>query len=246
MPIEASQETDANASNEATLFAGNSRDQKSFDANAEKLKSKGINKAFAQDLKPNDFQVQGMGVSRAFVKSVYDADLGDVLQPERVGENYVVAIVTEVNEKGTQSLAKARPLVEPLLRNDKKAEQIIKKIGAITTLEAVATALGGKTIETVDSLRMSGSQSTIVSSEPKVTGAAFNPASKGKVIPQAIEGTSGVYVVKVNNVTATAIANANVAEQRKEKYQQAKMRGGYPQQVLIEAADIKDNRSEIY
>ena len=246
LPIEASQETDANASNEATLFAGNSRDQKSFDANAEKLKSKGINKAFAQDLKPNDFQVQGMGVSRAFVKSVYDADLGDVLQPERVGENYVVAIVTEVNEKGTQSLAKARPLVEPLLRNDKKAEQIIKKIGAITTLEAAATALGGKTIETVDSLRMSGSQSTIVSSEPKVTGAAFNPASKGKVIPQAIEGTSGVYVVKVNNVTATAIANANVAEQRKEKYQQAKMRGGYPQQVLIEAADIKDNRSEIY
>ena len=177
LPIEASQETDANASNEATLFAGNSRDQKSFDANAEKLKSKGINKAFAQDLKPNDFQVQGMGVSRAFVKSVYDADLGDVLQPERVGENYVVAIVTEVNEKGTQSLAKARPLVEPLLRNDKKAEQIIKKIGAITTLEAAATALGGKTIETVDSLRMSGSQSTIISSEPKVTGAAFNPAS---------------------------------------------------------------------
>ena len=246
LPIEASQETDANASNEATLFAGNSRDQKSFDANAEKLKSKGINKAFAQDLKSNDFQVQGLGVSRVFVKSVYDADLGDVLQPERVGENYVVAIVTEVNEKGTQSVAKARAMVEPLLRNDKKAAQIIKKIGTITTLEAAATALGGKTIEPADSLRMSGSQSTIVSSEPKVIGAAFNPDNKGKVIPQAIEGTSGVYIVRVNNVTATAVANANVAEQRKEKYQQAKMRGGYPQQVLIEAADVKDNRSEIY
>ncbi|MGZ8557604.1 MAG: peptidylprolyl isomerase [Chitinophagaceae bacterium] len=246
LPIEASQETDANASNEATLFAGNSRDQKSFDANAEKLRAKGINKAFAQDLKPNDFQVQGMGVSRAFVKSVYEADLGDVLQPERVGENYVVAIITEVNEKGTQSVAKARPLVEPLLRNDKKAEQIIKKIGAIITPEAAATALSGKTIETVDSLRMSGSQSTIVSSEPKVIGASFNPANKGKVIAQAIEGTSGVYVVRVNNVTATAVANANVAEQRKAKYQEAKARGGYPQQVLMEAADIKDNRSEIY
>ncbi|HET9432732.1 MAG TPA: peptidylprolyl isomerase, partial [Chitinophagaceae bacterium] len=45
MPIEASQETDANASNAATLFAGDSRDQKSFDANSEKLsKEKGINK----------------------------------------------------------------------------------------------------------------------------------------------------------------------------------------------------------
>ena len=246
LPIEASQETDANASNEATLFAGNSRDQKSFDANAEKLKAKGINKAFAQELKTNDFQVMGLGASRAFVKSIYEADRGDVLQPERVGENYVVALVTEVNEKGTQSVAKARLMVEPLLRNHKKAEQIQKKIGAISTLEAAAAALGGKTIEPVDSLRMSGAQSTIVSSEPKVIGAAFNPANKGKVVPQAIEGTSGVYVVRVNNVTATAVADANVAEQRKTKYQEAKMRGTYPQQVLMEAADIKDNRSEIF
>jgi hypothetical protein len=42
------------------------------------------------------------------------------------------------------------------------------------------------------------------------------------------------------------VADANVAEQRKSQYQQAKMRGGYPQQVLMEAADIKDNRSKIY
>jgi len=246
LPIEASQETDANASNEATLFAGNSRDQKSFDANVAKLQAKGINKAFAPDITPNDFQVQGLGVSRAFVKSIYDADLGEVLQPERVGENYVVAIVTEINKKGTQSVAKARPMVEPLLRNHKKAEQIQKKIGTITTLEAAATALGGKTIEPVDSLRMKGSQANIVSSEPKVIGAAFNPANKGKVVNQVIEGTSGVYVVRVNNVTATAVADANVAEQRKSQYQQAKMRGGYPQQVLMEAAEIKDNRSKIY
>ncbi len=246
LPIEASQETDANASNEATLFAGNSRNQKSFDANIAKLQAKGINKAFAPDITPNDFQVPGVGTSRAFIKSIYEADLGEVLQPERVGENYVVALVTEINKKGTQSVAKARPMVEPLLRNHKKAEQIQKKIGSVTTLEAAAAALGGKTIESVDSLRMSGSQSTIVSSEPKVIGAAFNPSNKGKVVTQAIEGTSGVYIVKVNNVTATAVADANVAEQRKAQYQQAKMRGGFPQQVLMDAADIKDNRSKIY
>ncbi|MFC0774224.1 peptidylprolyl isomerase [Terrimonas alba] len=246
LPIEASQETDAAASNAATLFAGDSRDQKSFDANAEKLKAKGINKAFATEITPNAYQVIGLGVSRQFVKSIYDAKLGEVLQPERVGENYVVALVTEVNKKGTQSAAKARPLVEPLLRNHKKAEQIQKKLGAITSLEDAAAKLGGATIETADSVRMSGTQASLVASEPKVIGAAFNPANKGKVVPQAIEGTSGVYVVRVNSVSATAIADANVAEQRKSRYQQAKMRGGYPQQVLMEAADIKDNRSKIY
>jgi len=250
LPIEASQETDANASNEATLFAGNSRDQKSFDANIEKLRTKGMNKAFAQEIKPNDYQVQGVGVSRSFVRNIYEAKTGEVLQPERVGENYVVAIVTETNKKGTQTAAKARMMVEPLLRNHKKAEQIQKKIGTITTLEAAAATLGAKPIETEDSLRMSESQSTIVASEPKVIGAAFNPANKGKLVPQAIEGTSGVYVVRVNNVTATAVADANVAEQRKSKYQQAKMMGTYAAQqslqVLTKAANVKDNRSNIY
>jgi len=247
IPIEASQETDANASNAATLFAGDSRDQKSFDANAQKLsKEKGINKLIATNITPNAFQVPGIGISRSFVKSIYDAKLGQGLQPERVGENYVVAIVTEINKEGTQTAAKARMMVEPLLMNRKKAEIIQKKIGPISTLEAASAALGGKAIETADSVRLSGTQTSIVASEPKVIGAAFNPANKGKVVPQAIEGTSGVYVVRVDNVSATAVANANVAEQRKTKYQEAKMRGVYPQQVLTEAADIKDNRSELY
>ncbi len=247
LPIEASQETDANASNAATLFAGDSRDQKSFDANSEKLsKEKGINKLIATDIRPEAYQVPGVGMSRPFVKSIYAAKLGQVLEPERVGENYVVAIVTEINKEGTQTAAKARILVEPLLMNRKKAEIIKKKIGPVTTLEAASAALGGKAIETADSVRLTGSQTSIVASEPKVIGATFNPANNGKVVPEAIAGTSGVYVVRVDNVTATAVANANVAEQRKTKYQEAKNRGAYPQMALSEAATIKDNRSEIY
>jgi peptidyl-prolyl cis-trans isomerase D len=250
LPIEASQETDAAASNEATQFAGSSRDQKSFDANIEKLKSKGLNKAFAPEIGRNDYQVPGLGVSRALVRSIYAADRGDVLDPERVGDYYVVAIVTEVNEKGVQSAAKARLMVEPLLRNQKKAAAIQKKLGSLTTLEAAAAALGNKPIENVDSLRFSESQPSIVSQEPKVIGSAFNPANKGKLVPQAIAGNSGVFIVRVNDVTATAVADANVAEQRKSKYQQAKMMSMYAaqqaQEVLKEAAKIKDNRSELY
>ncbi len=247
VPIEASNETDANASNEATHFAGNSRDRKSFDANAEKLKSKGINKSFAQDITPTAAQVMGVGASREFVKAIYAADLGDVTEPIKVEDNYVVAVVTEINPKGTQSVTKARMMVEPLLRNHKKAEQISKKIGTITTLEAVASVLGGKQIETADSVHFSGMPpSPLVGSEPKVVGAAFNPANRGKVVTQAIEGNSGVYVLKVNNVSATAVADANVAEQRKQRYEQMKMRGVGFAQALIEAADIKDNRSKFY
>ncbi len=254
VPIEASAETDANASNAANQFAGDSRDRKSFDANSEKLaKEKGINKLVATDITPNAFQVPGVGVSRSFVKKIYDADLGDVIEPERIDDNYVVAVVTEINKEGTQSAAKARILVEPMLKNKKKAEIIKKKIGTISTLEAVATALG-KTIETADSVRMAGGQASVISNEPKVIGAAFNPANKGKVVPEPIEATSGVYVIRVDNVTATPVADANVAEQRKTKYEQAKMLAQQMAsmgrnsnlETLKEAAEVKDNRSKFY
>jgi peptidyl-prolyl cis-trans isomerase D len=196
--------------------------------------------------------IQGLGASRTFVKEIYKAKQGDVLQPERIGDNYVVAVVTEINEEGTQSVAKARISVEPLLRNKKKAEQIKQKIGKPTTLEAAASVLG-KQIETVDSLRMSGaSVSPSFRNEPKITGAAFNPANRDKVVPEAMDGTQGVYVIRVDNVTATAVANANVAEQRSRMYQQMKQyvenprSPAYPANALKKAATITDRRATHY
>jgi peptidyl-prolyl cis-trans isomerase D len=246
--IEASKETIDAAINEANTFAASSRDIKSFDANSEKLKAKGINKAFAQDITPNASEVMGLGVSRNFVKDIYKAKVGEVLEPAEVGSNYVVAIVTEINKEGTQSVAKARMMVEPVLRNLKKGEMLKQKIGKVTTLEAAAAALGGKAIEPVDSLRMITPRPSVVSSEPKVIGSAFNPANKGKVVPEVILGNSGVYVVRVDDVSATALGDANVAEQRKSRIQQLKMSGGGygPFQALRQAAEIKDNRSKFY
>ncbi|MEI9808222.1 MAG: hypothetical protein WDO16_10275 [Bacteroidota bacterium] len=128
-PIEVSSETDNNANSEASLFAGDSRDQKSFDANVEKLKAKGINKNIATDITPMAYQVTGLSASRSFVKSIYKGKRGEVLDPEKVGDSYVVAIVTDIYEEGTQSVAKARLQVEPLLRNKKVAEKLKQKLG---------------------------------------------------------------------------------------------------------------------
>lgn len=250
--IETSPETDNNANNEAALFAGDSRDQKSFDANVEKLKAKGIYKQFAGDIRPMGFSVGGVGMKRSFVKSIYKAKLGEVLEPEKVGDNYVVAIVTEVNEEGTMPVSKARATAEAPLRNKKLAEKIKQKIGKITTLEAAASALGGKPIETADSLRMLGAQTSATAStlsrESKVIGAAFNPSNRGKVVTEPIEGTDGVYIIRVDNVMATPVGDANVAEQRKSRYQQQKQMEQYSPitKPLQDAATIKDRRSDFY
>ncbi|MBS1621395.1 MAG: SurA N-terminal domain-containing protein [Bacteroidetes bacterium] len=248
--IEPSSETDNNANNEATLFAGNSRDVKSFEANYEKeLKPKGINKLIANNIDPNAYSINGIaGNDRQFIKSIYDASLGEVLQPERIGDQYIVAVVTEVNKEGTQSPEKARPRIEPLLRNQKKAEIFKQKLGAITTLEAAATILK-KTIETIDSLRMQPDQRIAISGhDPKVIGAAFNPANKGKVVPQPIAGVYGIYIERVDDVTATPVENADVSLRQKTLYQNALQTARFsdPLGVMRTAATIKDYRSKFY
>jgi peptidyl-prolyl cis-trans isomerase D len=252
-PIESSVETETNASNEAAKFAGDSRDKKTFDTNAVKLvKEKGVSKSIVGDILPTSYQVGALGQSRTFVKNIYKASLGEVLEPEKVGENYVVALVTEINEEGTMSLVKAKPTIEARLHNRKIAEKLTKKIGTVTTLEAAAATLGGKQIEMIDSLRMTGGQTTQsargIALEPKVIGASFNPANRGKVVPQVIEGAGAVYVVRVDNVTATAVGDANVADQRKGRYQMGKQQamGRLPIQILREAATIKDWRIKFF
>ncbi len=251
--IVASQETDNLALNQANEFAAESRDHKAFESNYEKKwKSKGFVRNQAPNIASWTSEIPGIGLSRTLVRAIYEADLGEVLKPERVDNNYIVAAVTEVLEEGTASVEKARASVEPILRNQKKAAALQAKAGNITTLEAAATALGGKTIEVADSLRMIGVQNNAVGFEPRVIGAAFNPANQGKVVNTAIPGMNGVFVVRVDQQSTTPVVSGDLQAQRKAKTDQAKqsLTNQYspnnPLSVLRNAAEIKDKRSIRY
>lgn len=248
--IEASKETDNQASENANKFASEVKDLKTFnDVYEKEWKSKGYIKAVASNISPTGSDITGLGSSRSFVRDIYAADKGDVLKPELVENKYVVAVVTEVEEEGLMSAAKARMYVEPMLRNKKKAEMLKQKAGKVSTLEAAITAFGGaKQIETADSIRMSSATSKL-GYEPKIIGAAFNPANKGKVVPEALAGQNGVYVIRVDDVTSTAVANGDVAAQRKgqeEQKKQATMNQqtpNFPLNILRSAATVKDKRA---
>lgn len=239
-----SKETEDSASNAAAKFAGESRDLKTFDANFEKsLKPKGINKGIAS-LGPNDAQIGQLGSSRSFVKEeVYKAKLGEVLKPAKIGQAYVVAVVTEILKEGTMSVEKARPGAEAALRNKKKAEILKQKVGKVSTLEAAAAAWGGKQIETIDSIRINGGGK--LGYEPRVTGSIFNPANKGKVVPEVLEGINGVYVVRVDSTGTTPVTAGSVADQRKALAEQKK-NSADPLGALKSKATIKDDRRERY
>ena len=173
--------------------------------------------------------------------------------PERVGDAFVIATISEINEAGIAGVSLARIQVEPILRNKKKAEQIKKNIGAITTLEVVAQKTNQQ-VSTADSLRFTTGSSQL-GYEPKVVGAAFNPALKGKVSKEAIAGQSGVYVIRVDNTFTLAVPSANIVEQRKQMVQQTRQQlmsqmqygGGNPfVEPLKKAAKIEDNRAKFW
>ena len=254
-PIVASQETENTAQNAATVFAGDSRNEKAFNENWEKnLRAKGINKLSATDIHALDFSIQGLsGTSRKLVKDIFEADRGDVIGPELIGDAYVVAIVTEIDPKGLASVHRVRPMVEPILRNKKKAEQIKKNIGQFSSLEDVASKTSQQ-VQTIDSVRFSGA-SNMLGYEPKVLGAAFNPANKDKVVKEPIPGQAGVYVLRVDQTSTVPVETASIEDQRHMLEQQTRQRlmsmmqygGGNPFiEPLKKAANIKDNRAKFF
>ena len=259
--IIASDETERVVLEDASKFVSESQDLKSFNANI--AKSKGRNQKFdATNIGPNDISIQDIDQRlqagafgqlvpcRRLVKEIYKADKGDVIKQERIGDaqmgyKYVVAVVTDVLKEGTQPAYVARPAVEKILRDKKKAEQIKQMIGKVSTLEAAAAVLKDS-IVTADSVRIAGGGKI---PDAKVLGAVFNIANKGNVISEPIAGNNAVYVVRVDDLTTTSVAIADIERQKADMRQNAKrMQSFYssPIRLIKDLATIKDNRRNFY
>ncbi len=241
-PILSSQPTQDSASGLASQFASESRSAKAFDENAKK---RNYNKLLAGDIKPLAADVPGIGNSRQLVKWVYDADKGDVSEVFPVDNKYVVVMVTEINKEGEMNPAKARPLVEYIIKNKKKAELIKTKIGSASTLEAAASATAQQVLK-ADSIKFAAPFFPNAGQESRVGGYVFSAGAKGKV-SAPLEGNSGVYVVRTENVYALANDAANIEQKRQELVQNQKMQAmNRVEAALKKAATIKDYRSKFF
>jgi peptidyl-prolyl cis-trans isomerase D len=241
--IDASQETDQAAFGLASQFAGQSRDAKAFEDNVQKQH---LQKLLAPDIGPAESTIPGLGTNRQLVQWAYKADIGNVSEPFTVGDKYVVAILTEINKEGTMPPARARNQVEPILRNRKKAEQIMKKIGNPASVDAASTA-AGQPVQHADSLRFATSFIPNVGQEPKVIGASFDKQLAGKPVSPAIPGNGGVFFIKVDNVSAMSNPNADVTQQRfVQEQMQRQLIGSRLMESKRKLAKIKDYRANFF
>ncbi|MES2331704.1 MAG: SurA N-terminal domain-containing protein [Bacteroidota bacterium] len=239
-PIIASNETLESARTAAAQFAVSGKDAKKFNATA---LSSHVPVLSANDIKENDFSVMGIGQNRQLVRWVYDHSAGDVSDPLEMGDNYIVAMVTAVNKAGLMSAAEARPTVESIVRNEKKAKQIIETKFKGNTLEAYASSTGTAVLR-ADSLAFSAPFIAGVGAEPKVVGAAFNKALVGKA-SEPIEGSTGVFAVKVESNGAKP-STTDVSAVKQGLLQTAKMSSYRGLEALKKAANIKDYRAKFF
>jgi peptidyl-prolyl cis-trans isomerase D len=142
------------------------------------------------------------------------------------------------------TLAKVRPMIEPILRNKKKAEIISAKIGTAATLQAVASATS-QPVSHADSIQFSSPYIPNVGPEPRVVGYSFDKQMAGKAISVPVSGNEGVFVIKVENVSAKSNYNVDIEQARKTLVQSQEsiiQRAGTD--ALKKKAKIEDDRGK--
>ena len=238
-PIESSMETVNDAMNAANVFSGNSRSLKAFDDNVAK---QGLNKLLSPDIRENEFNIVGLGVNRSLVKEIFEAKVGDVLEPVEMNGQYVVVAVTGAEKSGLMGAAKARPMVEFTIRNQEKAKKIIEGLGNITTLDALA-ASKKSTVRQADSVLFSSPMINGIGFEPKVAGYAFSKTTLNKV-GKPVSGSSGVFVIESLSVLATQNA-VSAADVKNTLFNAARnVSVSSSMQALRDKGSIEDKRSK--
>lgn len=237
--IVASDETDATASSAAIQFVSTSKDLKSFDETVSKMK---LTRSVAENIKEMDYNA-GTFSSRPVVKWVYENKVGTVSEPFDLKDQYVVAVITNELQEGVQPPSVARVLVEPTLRNKKKAEIVSKKAGQEKDLQKLATLLGGS-VGKADSVKFSDPFVPNLGTESKVIGAAFNKKNLS-TISGLIDGQNGLYFVKVNQIGTTPSASVDINGQKKAMESQMKQFAAYSTlESLKKATKVVDKRRE--
>ena len=237
--IEPSEATNDKIYTQATKFEMDAVD-KDF---AKLVKDNKLTSSPAVRVKAIDENFGSLSNQRQIVKWAFEGDtkIGSVKRFEIVNVGHVIAKLKSISPKGLMSIEEARPQVEPILKNKKKAAKIIAKIKG-GSLASIAASNKVTVMNAVD-LTIENPSVPNAGYEPKVVGLAFS--SKAGQVSKPIEGNSGVYVIDTKVVTKAPSIKKYDDYIAKVK-QQAVGNSGRFMQALKEDADIVDNRADFY
>ena len=123
----------------------------------------------------------------------FGAEPGDVSNPFRIDNNYVIATLVQVNKAGVPPLENVEAQMRAGALKEKKAERYAELMNG-GSLEEIAEAIGS-TVKTASSLNLKSPSIAGAggSAEPDVVGAAFSGELNSISAP--IQGANGVWVI---------------------------------------------------
>lgn len=242
--LEPSKTTYDNTYNKAVQFVQQTNSGKAFDQVAREL---GVTTATAEGLDRNSFLVSGLGSARELVQWSYEAETGHVSPIYTVGDDFVVARLSQVQPAGLLALTdQNRPMISAMVMKEKKAQLLLEKYKG-SSLEAIAGS-AGQTVASADSFRFAQAFIPGVGNEPKVVGYAFMNDLKPSSLSNPIPGNEGVYFLSLNYRTKAEL-NSPDRNKLMERNRQASALGNPARALLTflkKGADVDDMRSNLY
>ena len=234
---------------EASQFAGTNDTYEKFNKS---IADKGLNKRIANDITPQQKTLPGLENPRGLIISLFQSESGKIVLDNNqqavfeVGDKYVVAYCTKVQEEGFASLKDVENEIRFNLIKEKKAELIsaefIKNNETGKTLDDIAKIMG---LTVQEATQISFRSYTIpgVGTEPALIAAAS--AAKQGTVSVPVKGNNGVYLIAVNNLTTTYNEDLKLLKDRLMTTFQ--MRGSFEAyEALRKSANIVDKRYKFY
>jgi peptidyl-prolyl cis-trans isomerase D len=215
-------------------------------------KDKTLQKQEAKNIDRAARNVNNLQNARELVRWAYgfkqdggQTKVGDISDVYELGDQYVIAALTDERTKGTATVESLRPELSAQVRNEEKAKQIIAKLPKTGTLEEMGTKYGNTAlVNTADGVVLGQGSIPNVGFEPLAVGKAFALKPGQKSAP--IEGEQGVLVVE----PVAIVPGAATFDAKALRAQLTQQRSGQQDGKIYEAikaqANVKDNRSKFF
>ena len=189
--------------------------------------------------------IPGIGLQRNVVQWAFDTETNvqDIRRFSLSQGGYAVVQVAEKNPAGLQTVNQAKPIVFPIVEDDKRLAILEGKYAATTSLEELAKATEGE-IKTASAMTQENTTLAGVGFEPYVIGVAFS-LEVGET-SSLIRGKEGVYLVRLTSKEVAPelpsyVAYANsLQEAEKDNLEEAIL------EALESISNIVDNRALYY
>ena len=238
-PVEASAATRRDIHNQAGTFSVNAKG--SVEAFNDAASAAAVRPRIAS-LAQGERTIRGLEDSRDVARWAYGAEVGDVSEIFPVGKDYVIAMLTEIDDNEFAPLEKVSAQIRAQVLRDKKYDYIVKELSG-STLDEQAKSLGTEVAD-FDNVTFGAFYVNGPGFEPRLIGAISSTTEKG-VLSAPVKGLSGVYVFEVDDIQTSDKQTAEGEKVRAQAMAES-MAQQFSVQAIQQMAKIQDLRGKYF